>query len=135
MHFLWYCLKPVTKSIHKKYSQSQLTKIFAQQAGLETFGDLHRRIWFNIADNHSLRLTMEGYRFVTEKLKLQSYEFELEKPLSNKNLLQLERYFQSIYYLIQKKIVVFDEQEAMMLTLHSSDLPNYLRDLEKGYID
>ena len=125
----------MTKSIHKPYLQTQLTKIFAKQAGLDTFGDLHRRIWFNIADNASLRLTLEGYRFVTEKLQIKSYAFELAKPLSNRNLLQLERYFQSIYYLIKTKIIVFDEQEAMMLTLHSSNLPKYLTDLENGYVD
>jgi hypothetical protein len=55
--------------------------------------------------------------------------------LVNKNLLQLERHFQSIYYIFKKTIVVFDEQEAVMLTLHNNDLPTYLNNLEINNID
>lgn len=64
-------------------------------------------------------------------LKLQSYEFALEEELTNQNLLQLERVFDSMYYLLKRqKIIVFDEQSALMLTLHGNNLKGYLDSLE-----
>ena len=123
----------VTKSSPKTYSQSQLTKIFAVTANVPAADQLtlKYRIWFNPTEDSSLRLTLEGYRFVTKDVKLQSYGFELEEPLTNRNLLQLERYFQSVYYLFKNtKIVVFEESEATMLALHSGDLKTYLENLE-----
>jgi len=36
-----------------------------------------------------------------------------------------------MYYLLKRqKIIVFDEEEATMLTLYSNDLPSYLDSLE-----
>jgi hypothetical protein len=88
-------------------------------------------LWFNPTDDNSLRLSFSGYKFVKVKLNLMSYDFDLDEPLSNRNLLQLERYFQGMYYLFKNtKLIVFDEQEATMLTLHSSDLKTYLDNLE-----
>jgi hypothetical protein len=56
----------------------------------------------------------------------------MDEPLTNKNLLQLERYFQGMYYLQKNQvIVVFDEQEASMLTLYGGDLRSYLNNLEQ----
>jgi hypothetical protein len=122
----------VIKSTHKKYKQSQLNKIFAAQLGNYIDQNLRYKIWYNPTDDASLRLSLEGLRFVTQNLKLQYYEFELDSPLKNKNLVQLERYFSSMYYIMPKKIIVFDEDEATMLSLHSSDLPTYLDSLEKN---
>lgn len=126
-----------TKSTPKPYTQPQLTKIFAATANVPTvdLSTLRYRLWFNPVEQNSLRLSLEGYRFVVQNLKLQTYEFELEKPLTNKNLLQLERYFQSIYYIVKKKIIVFDDKEAVMLTLHANDLPAYLDNLETNQVD
>jgi len=123
----------VKRSTHKRYGQNQLTKIFATTSNLPTVDlkDLKYRIWFNPTDDTSLRLSIDGYNFVVQTLKIKPYEFELDQPLSNRNLLQLERYFQSMYYLFRNfKIIVFDEQEASMLTLHGSDLGAYLENLE-----
>lgn len=114
----------------KKYTQKQLTKIFISQLNAGSIKDLHYKIWYNPTDENSLRLTLEGLRFLISELKLKSYEFELETPLKNKHLIQLERYFQSVYYLMKKKIIVFDEEEAVMLSLHANDLPTYLKNLE-----
>jgi hypothetical protein len=125
----------VTESTHKRYTQVQLCKIFSEQAGIIYNSELRLKIWFNPTDNFSLRLSLEGYRFVTQDLKIQPYIFKLDRPLVNKNLLQLERHFQSIYYIFKKTIVVFDEQEAVMLTLHNNDLPTYLNNLEINNID
>jgi len=122
----------VTKSIHKKYKQSQLVKIFAAQLGSHIDQNLRYRIWYNPTDDNSLRLSLEGLRFVTQNLNLELFEFELEQPLKNKNLIQLERYFSGMYYIMPKKIIVFDEDEATMLSLHSNNLPVYLDSLEKN---
>lgn len=88
-------------------------------------------IWNNPKDPNSLRLTTQGYKFVVQDLKLKSYKFEFELPLANRHLLQLERLFQGMYYLLGvHKIVVFDEQEATMLTLMDGDLKTYLDNLD-----
>ena len=88
-------------------------------------------IWTNPTDNNSLRLTLAGLQFVKSNLDLKSYKFELEEELTNQNILQLERLFQGPYYLLKRqKIIVFEESEAMMLTLHGNNLKAYLDNLE-----
>jgi len=123
----------VTKSSPKSYTQRQLTKIFIQQADLPigVTTDMQRRWWKNPTDDNSLRLSLAGLQFVKANLKLQSYDFELPEELTNHNLLQLERQFKSMYYLLKRqKIIVFEESEAMMLTLHSGNLKAYLDSIE-----
>ena len=124
----------MTKSTLKRYTQRQLTKIFIEQGQLPVgqTTDMQRRWWKNPTDDNSLRLSLQGLQFVKAVLKLQSYEFALPEELSNHNLLQLERLFKSMYYLLKRqKIIVFEETEAMMLTLHGNDLKGYLDSLEQ----
>jgi len=65
---------------------------------------------------------------------MQSYEFELAEELTNLNLLQLERYLKGPYYLLKRqKIIVFEEEEALMLTLHGNNLKSYLENLESNH--
>jgi len=127
------CSKPVTKFSPKRYTQSQLSKIFFELAGVPV-GHHHQyrmNIWTNPTDNNSLRLTLAGLQFVKSNLDLKSYKFELEEELTNQNILQLERLFQGPYYLLKRqKIIVFEESEAMMLTLHGNNLKAYLDNLE-----
>lgn len=124
---------PVTKSTHKRYTQLQLTKIFIQQAdfpiGMTT--DMQRRWWKNPTDPYSLRLSLAGLQFVKAVLKITSYDFALPDELNNQQLLKLERQFKGMYYLLKReKIIVFEEEEAMMLTLHGNDLVLYLDNIE-----
>lgn len=117
------------RSTHKQYTQSQLTKIFAS-VSQTTPQSLKYRIWFNPTDDNSLRLSLEGYRFVVQTMKYQSYEFGLDRPITNRNLLKLERYFRTMYYLLEgSKIIIFDENEASMLALQG-DIMSYLDNLE-----
>ena len=127
----------MSKSIPKKYNQNQLTKIFITTIGLKPplSSELKYKIWFNPTDNSSLRLNLEGYRFMMQVLKIKPYEFDFGLPLSNRNLLQLERFFQSMYYINKQKIIVFEEEEAIMLTLHGNNLFQYLDNLETCNID
>ena len=123
----------VTKSSPKRYTQRQLTEAFLTAAGipLDSLLTYKNRIWFNPTDNQSLRLNLIGYQFLLDSVKLKAYEYKLTAPLSSKNLLQLERYFQGPYFLFQhKKIIVFDETEASMLSLMDGDLRTYLENLE-----
>jgi len=121
----------VNRSTPKRYSQRQLTEIFAHQANITSpTAELRQIIWVNPTDPDSLRLSLQGLQFVKANLKLASYEFELSKELTNQHLLQLERLFQGPYYLLRrKKIIVFEESEAVMLNLYGSDLGNYLDSL------
>lgn len=125
----------VSRSTHKRWTQHQLTKIFISAAGMGPgqTNNLKYKIWMNPTDDSSLRLNLEGYRFVVSRLKLKAYEYELSKPMTNKNLLQLERYFQGMYYMLHgKKIVMFDEAEATMMALYSDDIYRYLETLEEA---
>lgn len=129
----WSCCARVTKFSHKRYTQRQLTKIFCQQADfpLGVVTDMQLRWWKNPTDDTSLRLSLAGLQFVKAVLKLTSYDFALTEELTNANLLQLERHFKSMYYLLKReKIIVFEEDQAMMLTLHGNDLKAYLDNLE-----
>jgi hypothetical protein len=123
----------VTKSSPKRYTQRQLTKIFVQQADIPhgQTTEMQMRWWKNPTDANSLRLSLAGLQLVKAVLKLQSYEFALADELTNQNLLQLERVFDSMYYLLKRqKIIVFDESSALMLTLHGNNLKSYLEALE-----
>jgi len=92
---------------------------------------MQKRWWKNPTDANSLRLSLQGLQLVKAVLKLQSYEFALPEELTNHHLLQLERQFKGMYYLLKRqKIIVFDQEEAAMLTLYSNDLPSYLDSLE-----
>ena len=125
----------MTKSTpHKRYTQRQLTKIFIDQGQLPIgqTTDMQRRWWKNPTDDNSLRLSLQGLQFVKAVLKLQSYEFALSEELTNHNLLQLERQFKGMYYLLKRqKIIVFEETEALMLHLHGNNLKGYLDSLEQ----
>ena len=121
-------------SQNKRYTQLQLTKIFVAQANIPIghTTDMQRRWWKNPTDPNSLRLSLAGLQIVKAVLKMQSYEFELAQELTNHNLLQLERQFKGMYYLLKReKIIVFEEEEAMMLTLHGNDLVTYLDNIER----
>ena len=120
----------MTKSTPKRYTQSQLTKVFAEQSK-RAVSDL-KFVWHNFTDNDSLRLSMTGYQFLIKDLKLKTYMFELDRPLTNRNLLQLERHFPGPYYYWSRtnKFIVLDETDAVWLELQAGDLSTYLQNLE-----
>jgi hypothetical protein len=123
----------VTKFSPKPYTQRQLTKIFCQQADIPIgkVTEMQMRWWKNPTDDNSLRLSLAGLQLVKAVLKLTSYDFALPEELTNQNLLQLERSFNGMYYLLKReKIIVFEESHALMLTLHGNNLKSYLDNLE-----
>lgn len=89
-------------------------------------------IFFNPINHRSMRLTKYGLSYLQQHLKLTSYTFDIIEKISPKVLLQLERYIHYPYFILNlKKIMVFDEQTAIMLQLHNSDLETYLDNLER----
>lgn len=124
---------PVTKSSPKRHTQRQLTKIFCIQAEIPIakISEMQRSWWTNPTDSNSLRLSLTGLQFVKANLKLQGYEFPLNDELTNFHILQLERLFQGMYYLLRRqKIILFEEEEAVMMALYGNDLKTYLTHLE-----
>jgi hypothetical protein len=75
-------------------------------------------------------MTRFGLDFFTKKIDLKTYKIKLDKPLSFKHLIQLERLFTAPYYLHNGAITVFSEQDAIMLQLHAGNLDQYLDNLE-----
>lgn len=86
--------------------------------------------WRNPTNHNSLRLTVIGHKYFTSTLKLASHKIKLASPIKLKNLLQLERLFQSPYYLTNEFICVLGEQDAIMLQLHAGNLDQYLDNLQ-----
>ena len=119
----------------KRYTQRQLTKIFCEQGDIPIgkVTEMQLRWWKNPTDDNSLRLSLAGLQMVKAVLKLTSYDFALTEELNNQQLLQLERQFKGMYYLLKReKIIVFEEEEAMMLTLHGNNLKSYLYSIESA---
>lgn len=118
---------------HKKYTRIQLTKTFLTitQMSYGEFSKLYEILWYNKINKESLRLSVEGYAFVLKKLSLKPYKFELPTPITNKCLIQLERYFPSMYFILKNQnIVFFDEEYASMLIMIDNDLEKLLNSFE-----
>lgn len=75
-------------------------------------------------------MTRYGLEFFTKKIDLATYKIKLDKPLSFKHLIQLERLFTAPYFLHNGAITVFSEQDAVMLQLHAGNLDQYLDNLQ-----
>jgi hypothetical protein len=120
-----------TGSSLKRYTQTQLTDIFAEMVGKRS-SQLWYMIWNNPKDPNSLRLSLSGFKFVTSDLNIKSYKFDISPPLTNRNVLQLDRYFGGMYFILPEKFVVFDEQDASMINLMDGNLVAYLNNLERS---
>ncbi len=89
-------------------------------------------LFYNPTNHNSMRLTKGGYIYLKQHFSLLCYEFKLKEKITPKVLLQLERQIRYPYYVNSlTKIMVFDEQTAIMLQLHDSDLESYLNNLEQ----
>lgn len=83
--------------------------------------------WHNPTNPNSLRLTTPAYKTLQKQTKIPTWTFKLDHMILPKTLLQLEKHFTSPYYIhAMKTLIVYGEQEAMMLALHGSDLQQYL---------
>ena len=109
------------------------TKIFLNQAG-KSVNEIslkeHMPLWWQntrVKTSGGLRLTDEGYRFITEELKLQTYDvpYPRDFTLTTNVIIWLDNFIDCPYYLDKRFIVVTNEKKALELHLFSGDVRKY----------
>ena len=107
------------------------TKIFLKQANIalgdNTLKEYMPQWWKNTRKSGGLRLTDEGFEFITEKLQVQTYQvpFPIDFTLTTQVIIFLDKYIDCPYYLADDGIVVTNERKAMELMLFSGDIRKY----------
>ena len=109
------------------------TKIFLKQSDIaisEATLKQYMPVWWqNTRDKAEggLRLTSEGFEFITEKLDLTTYEVPFPKDfkLTTQTVIFLDKFIDCPYYLAPYSIFVTDEKKALELHLFSGDLRKY----------
>ena len=109
------------------------TKIFLKQSGIaisEATLKEYMPIWWQntrAKDEGGLRLTEEGYRFITEEIKLATYDVPYPKgfELTTQSIIFLDKFIDCPYYMTNKGIIVTDEKKALELHLFSGDIRKY----------
>lgn len=109
------------------------TKVFLKQAGKAiTAASLqeYMPVWWQntrIKDEGGLRLTDEGYRFITEDLELQTYDVPYPKDfeLTTQVIIFLDKFIDCPYYMSKRGLIVTDEKKAVELHLFSGDIRKY----------
>jgi hypothetical protein len=78
-------------------------------------------------DTGGLRLTDDGFEFVTSTLDLASYEvpFPVAFDLKAQVIIFLDKFIDCPYYLTDKSITVLSERKAFELYLFSGDVQKY----------
>ena len=113
-------------------ARDALTKIFLQQWGVSS-DDInvkhYSRIWWNSSrvNSSSFRLSYEGFEFITDVLKLSTYEIPLvaANGLSPQTIIFLDRYVDCPYYLTYNSIFVTSELKHFELIMFSDDIRKY----------
>jgi len=109
------------------------TKIFLKQSDIaisEANLKHYRSEWWQNTREKSeggLRLTDEGFEFITNTLDLQTYEvpFPRDFKMTTQTVIFLDQFITCPYYITSKSIYVTDEKKAMELHLFSGDLRKY----------
>ena len=114
-------------------SKEAYTKIFLQQwdkSADDINIQMFQRKWFinnRTKNGGGLRLTDDGYEFLTGELDLRAYEvpFTADIDLSPQTIVFLDRYIDCPYYLTTKSITVFSEKKSFELYLFSDDIRKF----------
>ena len=112
-------------------SKEAYTKVFLKQAnislGENTMKEYMPVWWKNTRRTGGLRLTDEGFEFITERLEIQVYEvpFPVDFTLTTQVIIFLDKYINCPYLLAEDGIVVTNERKAMELMLFSGDIRKY----------
>lgn len=114
-------------------SKDTYTKIFLKQwdkSADDVNVQLYKRTWFfsnRSKTGGGLRLTDQGFEFLTDILDLRSYEvpFTAEIELSPQTIIFLDRYIDCPYYLTNQSITVFSEKKSFELYLFSDDIRKF----------
>lgn len=109
------------------------TKIFLKQAG-KSINEMalkeYMPVWWQntrIKNEGGLRLTEEGFRFITEDIELQTYEvpYPPDFELTTQTIIFLDKFISCPYYMGKRSIIVTDEKKALELHLFSGDVRKY----------
>jgi hypothetical protein len=114
-------------------SKETYTRIFLQQNSKSTDAanvKLHLYKWWQSHRSKSeggLRLSEEGFDFLTNQLELKSYEvpFTESIDLSPQVIIFFDRHMDCPYFLTNKAIVVFSEKKSFELYMFSDDIRRY----------
>ncbi len=114
-------------------SKETFTKIFLQQKERSIDAanvKLHLYKWWQShrsKDEGGLRLSEDGFKFLTEELDLRSYEIPFTEPidLSPQTIIFFDRHMDSPYFLTNQSITVFSEKKSFELMLFSDDIRKY----------
>lgn len=109
------------------------TKIFLKQAGIAitdaTVKEYFAVWWQNtrIKSEGGLRLTDEGFRFITEDLNLSIYDvpYPANFEITTQIIIFLDKFIDCPYYMGRKSISVTNEKKALELHLFSGDIRKY----------
>lgn len=114
-------------------SKETYTKIFLQQKDRSIDAanvKLHLFKWWQSHRSKEvggLRLSKDGFEFLTQELDLQCYEIPFTEPidLSPQTIIFFDRTMDSPYYLTNQSITVFSERKSFELMLFSDDIRKY----------
>ena len=111
-----------------KLTKSRLAELIKQQCDLEQPVDKIVKMMFKsfVSDDTHFNLTYKGYHLL-KFAKFQSYKIRMNKPLTIKAFLNLNRNCPAPYYIPQKRkyLVLYAEKPAVMLQLLDGDLENF----------
>jgi hypothetical protein len=109
------------------------TKVFLKQSD-KSINDVtvkeYMSVWWQntrAKDVGGLRLTDEGFRFITEDIELQTYDvpFPVDFELTTNVVIWLDKFIDCPYFLSKNGITVTDEKKAIELHLFSGDAKKY----------
>lgn len=114
-------------------SKETYTKIFLQQKERSIDAanvKLHLYKWWQShrsKDVGGLRLSEDGFEFLTKELELQCYEIPFTEPidLSPQTIIFFDRTMDSPYFLTNQAVTVFSERKSFELMLFSDDIRKY----------
>lgn len=95
----------------------------------KSFSMLYRTWWTNYknSENRHFKLTDSGYKYFKEVADIKFYEirFPRELVLTNKMIIDLDRFIDCPYYINREKIYVTGEKIAVQLVLFDGDLSKF----------
>ena len=111
-----------------KLTKSRLAELIKQQCDLDMPVDKIVKMMFKsfVSDDPHFNLTYKGYHLL-KFAKFRSYKIRMNKPLTIKAFLNLNRNCPAPYYIPQKRkyLVLYAEKPAVMLQLLDGDLENF----------
>jgi hypothetical protein len=113
--------------------KTNLTKYVLEQLGYDidekSIKKHQREWWFSTRNKQKggLRLTNEGFLALTQS-DIKCHRISLEKDLeyTNQQIIWLDNFIDSPWYLTNKDIYVFTERMAIQLILFSGDIKKFL---------